>query len=116
MLQVVQNGYMPTEIRNKLRRQAKVYLQEWRDKKGLTQEQLAERIETSKSVISKLENGRQRYNQEWLEAYAFALDVDVPTLFRHPDAPTPSELLAGMTPDQRVIAMALLETLAKTGS
>lgn len=106
---------MPTKIHDKGRRPARVYLREWRDAKGLSQDQLAERLETSKSVISKLETGKQRYNQDWLEAYAFALDVDVSAFFRHPDAPTPQELLASMTPDRQRTALQLLETLAKSG-
>jgi transcriptional regulator with XRE-family HTH domain len=105
---------MPTKIHDKGRRPSHVYLREWRDAMGLNQDQLAERLETSKSVISKLETGKQRYNQDWLEAYAFALGVDVQMLFRHPDAPTPDELLKMMTPEKRKTALQLLETLAKS--
>jgi len=50
------------------------YLKEWRKHRGLTQDQLAERIETSKGYISDLERGVRRYNQDLLEALADALN------------------------------------------
>lgn len=49
------------------------YLREWRKHRNLTQDQLAERIETSKGYISDLERGVRRYNQDLLEALAEAL-------------------------------------------
>ena len=109
-------GRMPVLSGPKSKRPSRVFLKEWREAKHLSQDQLAGRMDTSKSVVSKLENGRQRYSQDWLEAYAFALGVEVPQLFRHPEAPTPDELLARMTPDQQKQAVAVLETLLKTGT
>lgn len=104
---------MPTQIRHKQRRPARVFLREWLDYRGLTAEQLAGRLDTSKSVVSKLMNGRQRYNQDWLEAIAYALDCDVPDLYRPPDAPTANELLARMSPEARETAMNVLVDLSK---
>ncbi len=104
---------MPTPIRHKQRRPARVYLREWMEYRGLNAEQLAGRLETSKSVISKLVNGRQRYNQDWLEAIAYALDCEVSDLYRPPDAPTADELLAGMSPEARDTAMNVLRDLSK---
>jgi ribosome-binding protein aMBF1 (putative translation factor) len=69
-----------------LRRPAPVHLRAWLDHRGLTAEQLAAKLETSKSVISKLETGDQRWNQDWLEEVAFVLDVDVPQLYAPPPA------------------------------
>ena len=54
----------------------------------MTGEQLATHIGTSKSVISKLSTGKQRYNQVWLELIAYHLQCDVPELF---SAPLPKE-------------------------
>lgn len=109
-----QNGNMPVQrIRHKLRRPAQVYLREWLEYRGLSAEQLAGRIDTSKSVISKLINGHQRYNQDWLEAIAYALDCDVPELYRPPLAPTANELLSAMSPETREAAMNVLVDLSK---
>jgi len=109
---------MPTKIHHRNRRPARLFLREWLDYRGLTAEQLAGRLDTSKSVISKLMNGRQRYNQDWLEAIAFALDCEVDQLFRPPTAPTADELLAQMDPRARETAMKVLLDLSslKTGT
>lgn len=114
-----QNGNMPTQIHNTAhRRPAKIYLKEWIEYRGLTAERLADRLETSKSVISKLVNGRQRYNQDWLERIAWALNCDVAQLYRPPTAPTADELLSRMAPDDRERALRIISTLAegKTGT
>jgi len=115
---VRQNRKMPTQIRHKLRRPARVFLKEWLDYRGITAEQLAGRLETGKSVVSKLMNGRQRYNQDWLEAIAYALDCEVPELYRPPTAPTANELLARMSPETRDAALNVLRDLSnlKTGT
>lgn len=107
------NRNMPTPIRHKLRRPAHVYLREWMEYRGLNAEQLAGRLDTSKSVISKLVNGKQRYNQDWLEAIAYALDCEVAELYRPPNAPTATELLSRMSPEARETAMNVLIDLSK---
>jgi transcriptional regulator with XRE-family HTH domain len=49
------------------------YLKQWRLYRGLSQQQLADRLESSKGYISDLERGVRRYNQDLLEALAYAL-------------------------------------------
>ena len=44
---------------------------------GLTQEQLAERMETSQSAIARLESGRARPTTETLERLAVATDTNL---------------------------------------
>ena len=66
------------------RKPAKLYLREWRKLRGLSQDKLAEILDTGKATISRLETGQQRYHQEWLEALAAALDVDPINLLRPP--------------------------------
>lgn len=108
------NGNMPsaTHIHHKSRRPARLYIPEWLAHRGLTAEQLAGRLETSKSVVSKLVNGKQRYNQDWLERIAFALNCEVQELFRPPMAPTANELLAKMPPTVQETAINVLIDLA----
>ena len=110
----------PVQIRHLQRKPARVFLREWLEhRNNMTAEQLAGRLETSKSVVSKLINGHQRYNQDWLERIAYALDCEVAELYRPPMAPTANELLARMPPDTRETAMKVLVDLAgvrKTGS
>lgn len=49
------------------------YLKQWRIHRDLSQQKLADRIGTSKGYISELERGKRRYNQDLLEALAYAL-------------------------------------------
>lgn len=54
----------------------RTFFKEWREFRGLTQEQLAERMGTTKSAVSKVERGENRYNQSNLEAWSDALDCE----------------------------------------
>lgn len=58
------------------------YIREWRKFRGLTQEQLADRLEVATSSISQLETGKQGYSQAILEALANALMCEPADLLR----------------------------------
>lgn len=62
-------------------------LRECRKHAGLTLEQLAERVGTSKGYLSDMERGERRYNQDWVELLARELDVDEVTIFTGPLPP-----------------------------
>ncbi|MFC3908300.1 helix-turn-helix domain-containing protein [Legionella dresdenensis] len=53
-----------------------------RQKAGLTQEQLAERMGTQKGNISRLENGSSNPSWKTLEKYAHACGFDISMTFR----------------------------------
>lgn len=64
------------------------FIREWRQAKNLTQEQLAERIGITKSYLSKIETGKKRYDQPFLEAAAEALSCEPADLIvRNPEDP-----------------------------
>lgn len=50
------------------------FIKEWRLHRELTQEQMAERVGIDKSYLSKIENGRKRYDQPFLEAASEVLN------------------------------------------
>lgn len=50
------------------------YIREWRKHRGLTLEQLAERIDVTHGALSQLERGLVNYTQPMLEALAEALN------------------------------------------
>jgi len=75
------------------KRPVRIYLCEWREFRGLTQEQVAERIGTTKGTISKKENEWQKVDVMWLAAFADALNIEVQDLYSHPEKPTFSDLL-----------------------
>ena len=51
------------------------YLKTLRERRGLSMDELAERIETTGSTISKLEKGQMKLTVEWMEKLAEALGV-----------------------------------------
>lgn len=104
------------------RERSRWFLREWRKHRHLTQDQLAARLETSKSWISELENGKRRWNQDVLELLADALNCDPADLImRDPTAPDPIWSIWDRIPlARRDLAMKSLEVFAdpakKTGT
>lgn len=89
------------------------YLREWRDHFGLTQEQVAERMDTNKGQVAKLENRKQRMNDRWIAAYAHAFGIPQARLLTHPDAPTVDDLLRDATPDELTQVRATVSMMLK---
>lgn len=70
------------------RARRRTFFKEWRVHRGLSQEQLADRLETSVASISRIEKGTQPYTQDVLEALAEALMTDPASLLmRNPEDP-----------------------------
>lgn len=94
------------------------FISQWREYRGLTQEQLAERLDTSKATISRIENFIQPYSQDFLEACAIALQTDAASLIMRD--PTDSEGLWSIwdqaKPGQRLQIVEVAKTLMKTGT
>jgi transcriptional regulator with XRE-family HTH domain len=53
------------------------FIRRWREHAGLSQEQLAEAIGKERSYVSRIENGRRRYDEQFLEATALALNCSI---------------------------------------
>jgi transcriptional regulator with XRE-family HTH domain len=94
------------------------FIREWRQHRGLTQEQLADRLDTTKANISRVENLKQGYTQDFLEACATALATDVASLLMR--NPTDPEGLWSVwdqaKPGQRRQIVEMLKTLVRTGT
>jgi transcriptional regulator with XRE-family HTH domain len=80
---------MPKRIAfQKKQARRRTFIRQWREHRGYTQEQLADRLETSVASISRLESGTQPYTQDVLEALADALMTDPASLLmRDPSSP-----------------------------
>lgn len=98
------------------------YLKEWRQRKSLTQQQLADRLPhgpdgkpTGKDQISRWERFERGITMEAQAALAEALGVEPWQLFQHPDTPSADELLKNATPEKRREIFAVIETMLKTG-
>ena len=57
-------------------------VKEWRERRGLTQEQLAEKAKISRGYLARLETARQDPKLSTLEKIARALKVDVTKLLK----------------------------------
>lgn len=65
-----------------------LHLKAWRKMRGLSQAQLAERLNVSDATVSRIEKGLQNWDQEFLKAAADALRcTPADLLVRDPSAP-----------------------------
>jgi|GEM_PF-5245579 len=101
-------------------RAPKLYIEEWMNTiTGLDRKRLAERMGVSPGTISKKLAEPEKIDQKWLAGFAKALDLnDVTDLYRNPNAPTPDELLHGLSEDQRkeIISFVDFVRSRKTGT
>ena len=94
------------------------YIKEWRKHRGLTQEQLAERIGIARSYLTKIERGTRRYDQPFLEAAADALRCEPgDIIMRDPsDADGIWSVWDTLNPLQRQQAVAVIRAIRGTGT
>jgi transcriptional regulator with XRE-family HTH domain len=71
---------MPYRVQGGKRQRRRTFIRQWREARGLTQEQLAAELGTSVATVSRVETGNQPYTQDFLEACANALGTDVVAL------------------------------------
>jgi transcriptional regulator with XRE-family HTH domain len=104
---------MPKRIAfQKKRTRRRTFFKEWRLHRGLSQEQLADRLETSVASISRIESGTQPYTQDVLEALAEALTTDPASLLmRNPDDP---EAMWSIWDQAKKAERQLIEELARS--
>ena len=94
------------------------YIAQWREFRGLTQDQLASRIEMTQSNLSMLENGKRAYTQQTLEVIADALNTDVASLImRNPkDGDAIWSIWDNAKPGERKLIVDIAKTVVKTGT
>lgn len=82
-------------------RPPRLYIQEWMDKKGLTQADIAGRLEVGSSgTISKKLAKPEKLSAEWLAKFAWSLDLEsVSQLYDHPERPSRDDLLLKGVPE-----------------
>lgn len=94
------------------------YIKEWRKFRGLTQEQLADRIGITKSYVTKIEKGSRRYDQPFLEAAATVLRCEPADLIvRDPTDPEGIwSVWDSLAPVERAQVVEIAKTFKKTGT
>lgn len=93
------------------RRLPRLYLAEWRESLGLSQEALGERLGVSGVTVSRWETGRRRPDLNVLAAICEALGIEPPNAYRHPDQPTADDLLRDQPPEVREQAIKLIRAI-----
>lgn len=102
-------------------RRTPTFLKQWRRFRNLTQEAAAARLDISQGQLSKIENGRHPYDQDFLEAAANAYSCTVADLLiRDPTRPDAvwsiHDNLLKATPAQKESVARVVDALLKTGS
>lgn len=82
------------------RRRRRHFIKEWREARGLTQQQLADLLRTTKTSISRIEDLKTGYTQDFLEMCADALGTHPATLLTR--APTDADSLPPSEPLARI--------------
>jgi transcriptional regulator with XRE-family HTH domain len=109
MWEGLHNVVMATEDRN--------YLSRWREFRGMKQEELADKVGTTKSVISLLENEKRPLSSKWLRKFAEALDTQPGRILDVDPYETGAEILDiwdHMKTDDRERAVRVLRGLTGT--
>lgn len=96
----------------------RTYIREWREHRGLTLEQLADRIESTHATLSRIERGVVPYSQPMLEAIAEALATEPASLLiRNPTDPEGIwSIWDTAKPGERERIVAIARALRSTGS
>lgn len=94
------------------------FIKEWRKFRGLTQDQLAERIGINRAYLSKIEGGKRRYDQPFIEAAAEVLRCEpADLLVRDPLDPEGIwSIWDTLAPTQRQQVVEIAKTLKRTGT
>lgn len=90
------------------------WLREWRIARGITQEQVAEALDTHKSVISNYERGKREPGVAVILRLASAIGVHPGDLFRAPDDVSLDALTVGLPQDARAHIAHTVAALAES--
>lgn len=93
-------------------RRRPAFIKQWRKFRKVTQARLAEALDMSEGNLSNIENGKQPYIQDHMEAIARILRCEVADLLRSPqDLEGIQALWARAKPDQRQQILKLVKAL-----
>lgn len=97
------------------RRPRRVFLAEWREHRGLTQKQLADRLGCDVMTVSRWELQKVAISTDALAALAEALsgDMEPEDLYHHPDKPTPNQLLRGQPAEIQEQALSIIRAIRR---
>jgi transcriptional regulator with XRE-family HTH domain len=91
----------------------RLFVPEWRKDKGLTQQQLADRLGTSDVTVSRWETGDRKPDQDAQQAIAEALGIEWQDLFRSPGQPSADALLRDQPQEVVEQAIKLIQAIRR---
>ena len=95
-------------------REAWIFLAEWRDFRGFTQQKLGDDLGVDKATISRYESGKRRPPINHIFALATALGITPMALFRSPSVPSLDDIADGLSEDDRRRVREFAEALRRT--
>jgi len=99
------------------RRVRRLFLTEWREARGLTQQQVADRLGTSAMTVSRWERqaGSHKPNIDQLAALAEAYQIEPQDFYHHPDRPSPEALLRDQPKEIQEQAINIIRAIRRHG-
>ena len=103
------------------RERGATFIRDWRKHRTYTLERLAEALgeianyPMTDGQLSRIENGRQAYSQDLLEALAIVLQCEPADLIRRRPGDTHSIETDGLAPDQIQLVKGMVEQFRKAG-
>jgi transcriptional regulator with XRE-family HTH domain len=97
----------------------KNHLKAWREHRKMSQEELAEKLDTAKGVISLLENGKRPLSDKWLHRLAEVLDTRPGHILDLDPSELDNDILeiwSHIAKGDRKQAASILRTFTKTGT
>jgi transcriptional regulator with XRE-family HTH domain len=110
---------MPRPRKKDLRRPLRpTFLREWRKKRGLSLDELAERVGITYTTLSSIERGVRPYHQDLLELLADELETDPGSLLTRDPAKTSPiwTVWAQATPEERALIVDIAEVIVGRSS
>lgn len=95
------------------------YLKQWRLYREMSQDELAAKIDTTKAVISLLENEKRPLSSKWLRKLADALDTSPGYILDHDPNEISADIFSiwnGIDQIDREQAARILSTFTRTGT
>jgi hypothetical protein len=110
-------GYVSTMVtRIGPRRPRRLYVKEWMDFKGLSDEQVGNRLDRARETIWRWRTEQHRLNPEKLAELASALDIEPQDFYRPPQRPSLDAIVESAPDDLRNTAIDIVRRLVGKAS
>ena len=98
------------------RRRAHLYIKEWMDHRGMSDEKAASRLGVARETVWKWRTQPARLNPEKLQGLAAILDMEPQEFYRPPDRPSLDAMVANAPDDVQAMAVDIVRRLVGRSS